>query len=154
MVVDVPATTDKAGSFVMNGGYTSIYPTVSFEGAFAINYYFTPKFTPDNGVVNFYYWTIDAFNAADVLTPENASGTVAMTSTGSVYTNAIEGIAAKAIDEPVFIAGMYTNGGTNYTTPVIGYSLGAYCKNVAAKGNELGMATAVYGYYAKAYFAS
>ena len=154
MVAAVPSVGTKAGVFVNNQGYSDIHPTVSFEGAFAINYYFTPKYTPDNGVVNFYYWTIDTFNSVDALSPENASGTVAMTSENGVYTNPIEGIAAKQIDEPIYVAALYTNGDTTYYTPVIGYSLGAYCKNVAAKGNDLGMATAVYGFYAKAYFAS
>ena len=153
MVAAVPSATSKAGSFVNNGGYSDLHPTVSFEGAFSINYYFTPKYTPDNGVINFYYWNFDAFNAAETLTPENATGTVQMTSDGNVYTNPVEGIAAKQIDEPVYVAGLYTNGGTTYTTPVIGYSLGAYCKNIAANGNAFGAATAVYGFYAKAYFA-
>ena len=153
MVAAVPSATSKAGSFVNNGGYSDLHPTVSFEGAFSINYYFTPKYTPDNGVINFYYWNFDAFNAAETLTPENATGTVQMTSDGNVYTNPVEGIAAKQIDEPVYVAGLYTNGGTTYTTPVIGYSLGNYCKNLAANGNAFGAATAVYGFYAKAYFA-
>jgi len=155
MIAAVPSVSStKAGSFVMNGGYSDIHPTVSFEGAFSINYYFTPKYTPDNGTVTFYYWNLSDFNANSVLKTSNATGSVKMTSTTGVYTNAIEGIAAKAIDEPVFIAAVYTNGGTSYYTPVIGYSLGAYCKNIAANGNAFGAATAVYGYYAKAYFAN
>ena len=154
MVAAVPSvSTTKAGVFKMNGGYTDIHPTVSFEGAFSINYYFTPKNTPSNGIT-FYYWTLSDFNANSVLKTSNATGSVKMTSTTGVYTTAIEGIAAKAIDEPVFIAAVYTNGGTSYYTPVIGYSLGQYCKTLVSNGNAFGGATAVYGYYAKAYFAS
>ena len=152
MVAQVPAAGDKAGGFVLNNGYSDVHPTVSFEGAFSINYYFTPKYTPDDGVT-FYYWNLNDFNNAEVLTPANATGTVKMTSATGVYTAPVEGIAAKQIDEPVYVAGMYTNGGMSYTTPVIGYSLGNYCKNIAANGNAFGAATAVYGYYAKAYFA-
>ena len=155
MVAAVPSVSDtKAGGFKSNGGYTDAHPTVSFEGAFSINYYFTTKYTPDNGTVTFYYWNLNDFNANNVLAPYNASGSVKMTSDNNVFNAAIEGIAAKAIDEPVYIAALYTNGGTTYYTPVIGYSLGAYCKNLAANGNDFGAATAVYGYYAKAYFAS
>ena len=155
MIAAVPSvSTTKAGSFVNNGGYSDLHPTVSFEGAFSINYYFTPKYTPDNSTITFYYWNLSDFNANSVLKTTNATGSVKMTSTDGVYTAAVEGIAAKAIDEPVFIAAVYTNGGTSYYTPVIGYSLGAYCKNLAANGNDFGAATAVYGYYAKAYFAS
>jgi len=155
MIAAVPSVSStKAGSFVMNGGYSDIHPTVSFEGAFSINYYFTPKYTPSNGLT-FYYWNLSDFNANSVLKTTNATGSVKITNaTNGVYTTAIEGIAAKAIDEPVFIAAVYTNGGTSYYTPVIGYSLGAYCKNIAANGNAFGAATAVYGYYAKAYFAN
>ena len=155
MIAAVPSvSTTKAGSFVNNGGYSDVHPTVSFEGAFSINYYFTPKYTPDSNTVVFYYWDLDAFNGADVLSSSNAIGTYLMSSTTGVYSQAINDIAAKAIDEPVYVAAMYTSGGTTYTTPVIGYSLGAYCKNIAANGNDFGAATAVYGYYAKAYFAS
>ena len=153
MVAAVPSATSKAGSFVNNGGYSDVHPTVSFEGAFSINYYFTPKYNPAGGQVSFYYWTLSDFNQATVLTPENAGGSLVMTSATDVYTAAVEGIAAKAIDEPVYIAARYTNGGTTYYTPVIGYSLGTYCKNLATNGNTFGAATAVYGYYAKAYFA-
>jgi len=153
MVAAVPTTsTDKMGTFRMNGGYSDIHPTVSFEGAFAINYYFTPNATPDDGVT-FYYWDAATYNSVSVLTAANATGSVKMTSTTGEYTAAVEGIAAKAIDEPVFIAAVYTSGGTSYPTNIIGYSLGAYCKNLAANGNAFGAATAVYGYYAKAYFA-
>ena len=154
MVAAVPTvSTTKAGSFMLNGGYTDVHPTVSFEGAFSINYYITPKYNPEYGTVTFYYWNLNDFNSAAVLTTGNATGSVKMQSTTGVYNAAIEGIAAKAIDEPVYIAAVYTNGGTSYYTPVIGYSLGAYCKNLAANGNAFGAATAVYGYYAKAYFA-
>ena len=155
MVAAVPSVSaTKAGSFVNNGGYSDLHPTVSFEGAFSINYYFTPKYTPANGTITFYYWNLSDFNANSTLKATNATGSVEMTSTDGVYTAAVEGIAAKAIDEPVFIAAVYTNGGTSYYTPVIGYSLGAYCKNLASNGNAFGAATAVYGFYAKAYFAS
>ena len=155
MIAAVPSvSTTKAGSFVNNSGYSDLHPTVSFEGAFSINYYFTPKYTPDNSTITFYYWNLSDFNANSTLKTTNATGSVNMTSTDGVYTAAVEGIAAKAIDEPVFIAAVYTNGGTSYYTPVIGYSLGQYCKTLATNGEAIGSATAVYGYYAKAYFAS
>jgi hypothetical protein len=51
------------------------------------------------------------------------------------------------------VAGFYTSGGVSYPTSVIAYSLGNYCKTIADKGNAFGAATAVYGFYAKAYFA-
>ncbi len=285
MVQDVvKADAAKVGSFVMNGGYSDIHPTVSFEGAFAINYYFTPnqpltdlvklsfadtsnrtvfeqkqqvwesgglKLTNDmasatsfmadysnpvrfykgsnltieypamtklvvvcptnayaqvwantntdsNATVSvaqgdtgyvvtvtfaepvdsfvltnlaaqtrvtelrafaegsapvMYYWDAATYASVDVLTAENATGTITMKSDGSSWYATVEGIAAKAIDETIYVAGFYNSNGVAYPTSVIAYSLGAYCKSVAAKGEAFGAATAVYGYYAKAYFA-
>ena len=153
MVTDVAKPSAiKMGSFVMNGGYTDIHPTVSFEGAFSINYYFTPANTPDNSTVTFYYWDAASYGKVGVLTTGNATGTVKIPVNDSC-TAAIEGIAAKQIDDAFYVAAVYTAGGTSYPTGVIGYSLGAYCKSLAAKGDTIGAATAVYGYYAKAYFA-
>ena len=155
MIADVvKADSSKVGVFVNNGGFSDAHPTVSFQGAFAINYYFTPKYTPDNGTVTFYYWTADAYSRASVLTASNATGTVKMSSTTGEYNAAVTGISARQIDETIYVAAAYTNGGTTYYTPVIAYSLGAYCENLANNGNAFGAATGVYGYYAKAYFAS
>ena len=59
----------KTGSFAsVSGSYSSIYPSVSFEGAFGINFYFNPACEMD-GDLTFYYWTLDDYNAATVLTP-------------------------------------------------------------------------------------
>ena len=155
MIAAVPSvSTTKAGSFVNNGGYSGARPTVSFEGAFSINYYFTPKYTPSNGTITFYYWNLSDFNANSVLKATNATGSVQMTDSNGSYIAAVEGIAAKSIDEAVYVAAQYTYNGTTYYTPVIGYSLGQYCKTLAANGEAIGSATAVYGYYAKAYFAN
>ena len=280
----VKAEADKVGSFIMNGGYSNIYPTVSFEGAFSINFYFTPnqpltnvlglsfadtstrtllsntqqvweangvKLTNDkassptniadyanparfyassnltieypgmtkleiscptnayaqvwantntdsNATVSvtkadvgylvtitfaeptdsytltklsaqtriselkvtaagdapvMYYWDAKTYASVDVLTPENATGVLTMAQDGSNWGAAVEGIAAKAIDETIYVAGFYTSNGVAYPTNIISYSLGNYCKTIAANGEPFGAATAVYGYYAKAYFA-
>ena len=148
----VKADSSKVGSFVMNGGYSNIYPTVSFEGAFSINYYFTPNKSVDNGLT-FYYWDAETYASVDVLTAENATGVLTMKQDGNNYGAAVEGIAAKAIDEIIYVAGIYTSNGVEYPTSVIAYSLGNYCKTIAANGEAFGAATAVYGYYAENYFA-
>jgi hypothetical protein len=47
------------------------------------------------------------------------------------------------------------DGSITWTSGVLGYSIGAYCGILATKGGtmaDLAMATAVYGYHAKAYF--
>ena len=285
MVQDVvKADPSKVGSFVMNGGYSGIYPTVSFEGAFSINFYFTPNQTltstasisfadasertvfndsqqvweangvkltndragstskvadyvnparfykssnltieypgmtelvvvcPTNayaqvwadtntdpnatvsiaaqdgdyvvtvtfavptdcytltklsaqtrvsqltvsavGSAAMYYWDAKTYASVDVLTADNATGVITMKRDGNTYGAAVEGIAAKQIDETVYVAGFYSQDGVAYPTSVIAYSLGNYCKTIANNGNAFGAATAVYGFYAKAYFAA
>ena len=56
----------------------------------------------------------------------------------------------------MYVAAAYKDAsGTVWTSGVLGYSIGAYCSSQASKGadiSELAMATAVYGYHAKAYF--
>ncbi|MBQ3214578.1 MAG: starch-binding protein [Oscillospiraceae bacterium] len=148
----VKADADKVGIFVHNGGYSDIYPTVSFEGAFSINYHFLLSKTAD-GAPTFYYWDADTYASVSELTAGNASGTLTMEANGSLWSCAVSGIAAKQIDETIFIAAIYSSNGNTYTSPVISYSLGSYCTSVAANGEPFGAATAVYGFYAKAYFA-
>ena len=153
MVADVvKADSSKVGSFVMNGGYSNIYPTVSFEGAFSINFYFTPNKTVDS-TVTFYYWDAATYNSVSKLTASNATGKITAKQDSGNWGAAVEGIAAKQIDETIYVAAVYTSAGVSYPTNVISYSLGNYCKTIAANGEAFGAATAVYGYYAKAYFA-
>ena len=96
---------------------------------------------------------IATYNSVDVLTAENATGVITMTQDGGNWAAAVQGIAAKQIDETVYVAGIYTCDGVASPTSVIAYSLGNYCKTIATNGEPFGAATAVYGYYAKSYFA-
>ena len=156
MVSSVPAASaTKQGSFANNSGFSSRYPAISFEGAFCINYFFTPKYAPTSGIT-LYYWNAEDYNAASTLTTANATGSIKLTGSGTgEYRGDITGIAAKAISEAVYVAAVYQNGGTTWTSGVLGYSIGAYCSSQASKGGDiaaLAKATAVYGYHAKQYF--
>jgi hypothetical protein len=108
------------------------------------------------GQITFYYWNEADFVAADVLTPENATGSFSMSGEGQgQYRGDIEGIAAKDLSKAVYVAAVYTDGTNTWTSGVLGYSIGTYCSSQASKGGDianLAMATAVYGYHAKAYF--
>jgi hypothetical protein len=156
MVSAVPnASAAKQGTFANNKGFEKRYPAISFEGAFCINYFFKPNYAPDNGIT-LYYWNAADYNAASVLTTANASGSLklALEDSGE-YRGDIVGISAKNLSEAVYVAAVYENGGTTWTSGVLGYSIGAYCSSQASKGADvagLAMATAVYGYHAKAYF--
>ena len=156
MVNAVPAaSTAKQGVFANNSGFSSRKPAISFEDAFCINYFFTPKYAPSSGIT-LYYWNAEDYNAVSVLTTSNATGKIMLEGTGTgEYRGDITGIAAKNLSEAVYVAAVYKNGSTTYTSGVLGYSIGAYCSSQASKGadiSELAMATAVYGYHAKAYF--
>ncbi len=133
-------------------------PSVSFDGALSINYYFTTANKPD-GDVKMYYWTMEDYSNATTLSPRNATGSMIMTNvTGNQYWGQVSGIAAKELDETIFVLGVYAYNGTTYTTGVLNYHIGKYCSTLAAKDTstqqDLAKATAVYGYYAKEYFAN
>ena len=156
MVGAVPAASaEKQGIFANNKGFAKRYPAISFEGAFCINYFFTPNYAPV-GDITLYYWNEAEFEAASVLTKENASGTLTLALEDSgEYRADIEGIAAKNLSEAVYVAAVYSDGTTEWTSGVLGYSIGAYCSSQSSKGAAvaaLAEATAVYGYHAKAYF--
>ena len=146
---------EKLGQMVNNGGYTRRYPSISFEGAFCINYYFLPTDTPV-GEITMYIWNQRDFVNVASLSKENATDAVVMELTASgEYLAVVEGIAAKDLDKAVYVSFCYSNGTTEYCSGVIGYSIGTYCTAQAAKTGslaDLAAATAVYGYYAKELF--
>jgi len=148
----IPADINKVGEFTSNNGYLEIRPSVSFEGAFAINFYFTP--TQNTSLCGMmYYWDADTYARVDELTSKNATGKMWMNYDGTAWIGEVRGLAAKDIDKTIYIAGIYIDDAGTYSSGVISYSLGRYCENVANQGIALGEATAVYGHYAKAYFA-
>ncbi len=154
----VKADSTKIGDFAATStGFSKKSATVSFESAFAINYYFYPD-GPIDDIITFYYWSGEDYAAAETLTPANATGSLAMTDVNnSSYWAQVSGIAAKEIDDTYYVAAVYTSGGETLCSGVISYSLSKYCLNHAKDGDamqELAAATAMYGYYAKAYFSN
>lgn len=146
----------KNGTLSAYSGYSKRYPSVTFEGAFGISYYFTPSNTMD-GDLNLYYWTAADYINATTLSPNNATGKLTMEAAGTgAYKATVSGIAAKEIDSTIYVVGIYFSGGTMHCTGVLPYSLGAYCQDRIANGGDtmkaFATATAVYGYYAKQYF--
>ena len=143
----------KGANFANNGGYTRRYPGIVFEGAFAISYYFIPSYTPV-GDITMYYWNQADFDAADVLTRENATEAIVMLP-GDSYSAVIDGIAAKDLDKGVYVSFCYSDGTTEYCSGILAYSIGTYCVGKVDAGTAMApfaKATAVYGYYAKERF--
>ena len=153
----VVASGNKIGNFAATDtGFTKKTATVSFEGAFAINYYFTPS-AAVSGEMKLYYWTSAGYAATTALTTDNATGSITMVAgSDGRYWGQISGIAAKALDDTYYVAAVYTDAeGNSYCTGVIAYSLSKYCMNNASGTmGELAQATAMYGYYAKHFFNS
>ena len=147
----------KTTNFVYNKGFSDGYPSVSFEGALAINYYLIPKYEV-TGDFTLYCWDLATYNSVSVLTEDNATATATMSQASSSYVGAFAGLAAKQIDETVFAVAVYESNGTRYVSPVFAYSIGAYCKDRIANGGDTMKAfakeIAVYGYYAENYFAN
>jgi hypothetical protein len=160
LVGAVAADSSKTGNFTKTStGFSARSASVSFEGAFAINYYFTPNQTV-SGDITFYYWSAEDYAAANTLTTSNATGKMTMVkSADGSYWAQVSGIAAKQIDETFYVCAVYKSGWfSTYRTGVIAYSLSKYCMNNANSSDaamaDLAKATAVYGYYAEAYFAN
>ena len=146
----------KAGNFVQTAtGFSGRSATVSFEGAFAINYYFAPNETVDD-TLTLYYWSANDYAAASKLKTSNATGSVTMKlQPDGSYWAQVEGIAAKQLDDTYYVAGVYTSNTQLRCTGIIGYSLSKYCLNNAnGSMGELAQNTAMYGYYADQYFAN
>ena len=159
MLADVvePSPDKIAALAATTDGYSRKYPAVDFGGAFSIVYNFTPAFAVE-GDVKLYVWDTNAYNVADTLSLDNASDCINMTAaSGGYYIADVSGIAAKDIDETIYVCGIYESGGVSYCTGVLAYSLGAYCKGQAGGTTAmqtLAAATAVYSYYAKIYLSS
>jgi DNA-directed RNA polymerase subunit RPC12/RpoP len=153
MTPSVVADAAKAANFVRNGGHTSCFPVIVLEGAFAISYNYIPKYSPV-GDITMYVWDQDTFASVDVLTKENATAAICM-NPGAVYTAEVGGIAAKDLDQAVYVSFVYNDGITEYCSGVLNYSIGDYCTskvNAADATAEMAAAIAVYCYYAKQMF--
>ena len=153
-----PVDSNKVGGFnaTATGFGSKKTATVSFEGAFAINYYF-PTTAVVEGDVKLYVWTPEVYAAAAGLTEANASAVVTMeVQDNGSYWGQVQGIAAKSLDKTYYVAAVYTDAaGNTHCTGVIAYSLSKYCLNNAnGKMGALAQATAMYGYYAAQYFAN
>ena len=147
---------EKACMFVNNGGFTKKRPSVTFGGAFSINYFFTPAYEPDEEIT-LYFWDEATCNNAQVLTAQNAFRSETMhPGETAEYFAAYEGIAAKRIGDTVYAAAVYKSNGNTYCSGVLPYSLSLYCKrfaeNDASSAQELAAATMVYGHYAERFF--
>ena len=144
----------KVGVFAATEGFAEKYPSVSFKGAFRINYYFKPTAQVD-GDVTFYYWTEETCNAVTELTADNADGTAVMTAENGVYTAVSGPIYAKNLDSTVYVAAVYEANGQTCCTGILPYSVAEYARSFAGTADDFApfaSAIGTYGSVAKAYF--
>ena len=145
----VSADPAKTGSFESTGSFGSYRTSACFEGAFSINYYVTPTVDAE---VTMYYWTKADYEAAEELTVENATGAIVVTEGAAT----VSGIAAKEMEDTMYVAMVSEVDGVRYCSGVMAYSMATYCKSIAnsdgAEMQALAQATLVYGGCAKGYF--
>jgi hypothetical protein len=134
----VPADAAKQGGFGATAGFSSRAATVSFDSAFAINYYFTPSGAV-NGTVDLYYWSAGDYAGVYAMTANNATGKHTMTrQDNGTYWAQVDGIAAKELDETYYVAAVYTDAaGNRCCSGVVAYSLSRYCLNNAKEGKDM-----------------
>jgi hypothetical protein len=146
----------KAGSFGTTAtGFSSRSASMSADGTFALNYYFTTSRSVET--VTFYYWTAEQYAAVTELTADNASGVKEMvpTQTANQFWANYDGIAARDMDQTVYVCGVYQVDGETYSTGVLAYSMAKYCISKAETAcdiQDFAKAMTVYGYQAKSYF--
>jgi hypothetical protein len=101
----IPADASKTVNFAQTAtGFAGCSASVSFEGAFAINYYFAPEFAVD-GSMKLYIWNSEVYEAAQTLTADNAAVQV-MTAQNGNWSASVTGIAPKDLDKTFYVAGV------------------------------------------------
>ncbi len=146
----------KLGDFAYTTGYDVRQISVSFEGAFTLNYYATSD-RAVAGDMKIYVWNARDYAAVSTLTAENATQVITMEKrTERDFWAQITGIAAKEIDDNYYLAVVYTDTDGNVCcSGTTAYSLSKYCRNQTnGTMGDLAKATAMYGYYAAEYFAN
>ena len=147
-----PADSAKVSDFAATETFGKAYPTVSFEGAFQVQYYFAPEHQPA-GEVTMYYWSEDTYASCETLTDENADEVITAELADGQYVAVSPEIAAKELDQTLYVAAVYESEGVSYCSGVLAYSLAAYCKSHANDSmGSFATAAAVYGCAAKNYF--
>jgi hypothetical protein len=145
------ADPSKVGAFVASGGFNKMYPTISLEGAFEINYFMAPANAVD-GEMKIYFWSEETYNSTNMLTMKNADKTLTMTIKNGMYQAKSFEVAAKDLEQTIYAAIVYQSGGVTYCSGVLAYSIATYCKNPPADATNVANAIAVYSCAAKEYF--
>ena len=154
MVAKTPKVdANKTVNFAKTAKLTTMYPTADFNSdLFTLSYNIKIKNTVP-AEVNLYYWNAEAFDGADILNKENASGVIAMSlQSDGTYKADINDITAANMNDTIYVSVVYTTADGDFCTGVTAYSLAQYLKANAGKTSDLSalaQASVVYGYYSK-----
>ncbi len=147
----------KAGEFGKQGTGFVMYPGANFSNTlFTVTCNLKTNKQVD-GDVTLYYWDAETYASVQKLTKANATGTLKMEmSVDGAYSAEIASIAAKDLDDTIYIAAVFNSEGSTCSSGVIAYSMAEYCKlnaqNDSSLMQELAQAAIVYGYYAEKHF--
>ncbi len=153
----VTSSADKAGEFAKQGTGFVMYPSANFSNTmFTVTCNLKTNKAVD-GEVTLYYWDAQTYASAQMLTKENATGTLKMEmSVDGAYTAEIATISAKDLDDTIYITAEFNSGESACSSGVIAYSMAEYCKlsaeNDSSPMQELAQTAIVYGYYAEKHF--
>ena len=151
-----PADAEKLGEFKKNGSGTMLYPSAVLDrDSFSIRYNFkSNKAACDE--VKLYCWDSPTYNNVSQLTEDNAVVAVNMYGAECGYDMILTKIAAKDLDDTIYVTVVYKSGENTYCTGVTAYSVAEYFKlyadNAKSDLQSLAQAAIVYGYYAKCFF--
>jgi hypothetical protein len=102
-----------------------------------------------------YFWSASTYASVDELTLENADGSTEMVLNGSYFQAQYEDIAAKEIDDTVYVLAVYESEGQTCMSGIVSYSIQYYCDRQSEKATAnqaVCEALVIYSYYAKIYF--
>ncbi|MBQ2384561.1 MAG: hypothetical protein II290_11030 [Oscillospiraceae bacterium] len=153
-------TTSGGKTGYLYGGHSKVvellHSDVKISGATAPNGQVSGTGFVVNGTISSTYSDISSA-ALYVCNGFGTNGTVAMSASDTVGGKSYT-LRSSNIDGNTRFSSLATGNYTYVTTGIIPYSLGKYCEGKAAASGDaqqvFAQATAVYGYYAKGYFAS
>ena len=144
-----------AGLTATEGAFSAKNAQLTLNGALAINYLFMAGKPVDNEQMTLYYWTASTYASVEELTLDNADGTMASVINGSFHQFVYDGIAAKEMDDTIYVLAVYESEGETCMSGVVSYSVEHFCRNQinsATQNKALCEALTIYGYYAKLIF--
>lgn len=149
-------STEKAGEFLKNAQNIVFYPIVKYDCEL-FGFEVVLKSKDAVGNADFFYWEESAFESCDVLTRENASGSVPFSNVDGQYHVSLYDVYAKDLSDTLYIAMQYRNEADKLcSTGILSYSVADFmsvdAENENSENHTLAKSALVYAYYAESFF--